>query len=335
MEPKVKDPPVSRVRLWPYILGVIFLILMGTLVYFFRERKTRDIVTGFASDPAEYLENTNGRTNVVFLGLGGEGHESPDLTDSIIFISLRHTDNSVTMLSIPRDVWVNTLKARINTAYHYGNEKREGAGRDLAKSAVSEVVGQPVHYVLTLDFKGFVKAIDAVGGVDVTVDRTFDDYKYPVPGKETVEPESDRYEHLHFDAGSMHMDGETALKFARSRHAQGEEGTDFARSARQQKVILAFKDKLLQSQTFLNKDKLVGVFDSLSSSIDTNIVEKDYGSFFKFFLAFQKAGSPIKSVGIEKYFQNPKNKVLYGGAWVLVPIKDWQEVHDYVAKSLE
>jgi LCP family protein required for cell wall assembly len=335
MEPHVIDKPMARINPWLIVLSVVGAVVVGLAAFFLLNRHTRTIVGGLVSDPETSLQSTDGRTNIVFLGIGGEGHEAPDLTDSIILVSLRYSDHSITMVSLPRDIWVDTLKARINTAYHYGNEKRSGAGKDLAKSAVSEILGIPVHYALVLDFNGFIKAIDAVGGVDVQVEHTFDDYKYPIPGKENAEPESARYEHIHFDAGTMHMDGVTALKFARSRHAEGDEGTDFARGRRQQKIILAFKDKLLSSSTFLNKETLQNVFGSLQSSVDTNIQEADYGSFFRFFLAFQKAGSPSHSVDIDSYFVNPKNTKLYGGAWVLVPAKNWDEIHSYVQKSLE
>lgn len=335
MEPHVVDKPVARPHFWKYLLIIVSLLLLSGVGLVIANRQTRNIVSGIVTDPAENLVTTNGRTNLVFLGMGGKGHDAPDLTDSIIFASLRHSDHSISMVSIPRDVWVDSLEAKINTAYHYGNERREGAGKDLSKSAVSEVLGLPVHYVLALDFEGFVKAIDAVGGIDVEVERSFDDYKYPIPGRENAEPESTRYEHIHFEKGLTHMDGLTALKFARSRHAEGDEGTDFARGERQQKIMRAFANKLFQSKTLLNPDTLKQVYSSIESSVDSNIQDKDYGSFLHFFLSFQQAASPISSLSIEEYFYNPKNKSPYQGQWVLVPKRDWNEIHDYLKKSLE
>lgn len=335
MEPLVKDKPVSPRRVWPYLLGACLVLVSLAAFMILRNYKTRSLVTGFVADPAVNLLSSDGRTNLVFLGLGGEGHQAPDLTDSMILVSLRHSDSSISLVSVPRDLWVDTLKAKINTAYHYGNSRREGGGRDLAKSAVAEVLGVPVHYAVALDFDGFIKAIDAVGGIEVDVERTFDDSQYPIPGKETAEPESARYETLHFDAGRQPMDGVTALKFTRSRHAEGDEGTDFARSARQQKIIMAFKDKLFQTQTLLNKDRLQAVIGSFQSSLDTDIPESDYGSFLRFFLTFEQAGSVTKSISIDEFLLNPKNKAPYQGQWVLVPARDWQELHTYVKQSLE
>ncbi|MFH2019450.1 MAG: LCP family protein [bacterium] len=334
MDPDVKETPTSPMRPWQLLLGISLLLIAILSFFFLKNYRTGQIISGLVSDPAASLKSTNGRTNLVFLGMGGEGHEGGDLTDSMIFVSLDHATQTITLIPLPRDIWVDTMKAKLNTAYHYGNEKREGGGRDLAKSAVSEIIGQPVHYALALDFQGFIKAIDAVGGIDVEVERSFDDYKYPVPGKETAIPESDRYEHLHFEAGMTHMDGTTALKFARSRYAEGEEGTDFAREARQQKIILAFKSKLLETKTFLNLDTLNNVFSSFKTSIDTDIPESDYGSFLKFFLSFERAGQPLKSISLEEYFLSPKNKSPYQGQWVLIPQIGWQDIYDYVEKSL-
>ena len=103
---------------------------------------------------------------------------------------------------------------------------------------MQNLTGLQVPYFAVMDFSGFEKAIDQVGGVDVTVDRTFTDYQYPDSGTGYLPPQT-------FTAGPQHMDGARALIFARSRHAAGVEGSDFARSQRQQKIIDAFKQKVL------------------------------------------------------------------------------------------
>ena len=335
MTTEVTTPRVVNSHRLFTVLGIILLSLFAIFFAFYlRYQAARDVVSGLVGDPAKILQNTDNRTNLVFLGLGGEGHEAPDLTDSMIFVSLSHQTNSITMISLPREIWVPTMQAKINTAYHYGNEKRADGGRDLSKSAVSEILGLPVHYALALDFTGFIKAIDAVGGIDVTIERGFDDYKYPIPGKEQAEPDSARYEHLHFEAGITHMDGATALKFARSRHAEGDEGTDFARSARQQKIILAFRDKLLQSNTFLDFEKLKALFSSFSSSVDTDIKEEEMAGFFRFFLTFNNSKRGVTNLSLEKQFINPKNKSPYQGQWVLIPAASQEELNKYVRENL-
>lgn len=335
MDPEVNSPPVvSRRPLVITALVLVLLILLSALFFYFRAHKQAGFVSGFVTDPESNLAATSGRTNLVFLGYGGEGHQAGDLTDSILFISLSHHTHSITLLSIPRDIWVTTMAAKINTAYHYGQQRREGGGLDLAKSAVAEITGEPVHYALALDFEGFVKGIDAVGGVEVEVKRAFDDYQYPVPGKEDVEPESERYEHLHFDQGLTHMDGATALKFARSRNSQGEEGTDFARSSRQQQIIIAFKDKLLNTETLLDFNRLQDIIGGFRKHIDTDIKDGEFGSFFRFFLAYQNQQAPLTTLSLDDLLQTPSARAPYQGQWVLVPKDDWSTVHAYVQENL-
>jgi len=278
------------------------------------------------------LKSTNGRVNILLLGAGGANHAAPDLTDSLIFASIELKGGETVLLSIPRDIWVDSMKAKINTAYHWGEEKKKGGGLILAKATVSEILDQPVHYAILLDFQGFVKAIDLVGGIDIDVERAFDDYKYPIPGMEDAEPEELRYEHIHFEKGLQHMDGERVLKYIRSRYAEGEEGTDFARSKRQQKMLLAFKNKVFSVKTFLNPKKIKELVEVFGDSIDTDIKEGEYPEFFK--LALKLDQNKLKTVVLnEDLLYNPP-KSEYDGQWILVPKSgNWQEVQECV-KSL-
>lgn len=329
-EKKLAKKPVHFSRIFLVILTVLFAAFG---FWYFKNKQAQNIVSGVVSSPLDILKNSDGITNVLLLGIGGEGHEGGDLTDSILLASFNLKNNKATLIPIPRDVWIPSMKAKINTAYHYGNERRVGGGRDLAKSAVAETLGIPVHYSLVLDFQGFVKAIDAVGGVDVEVENAFDDYKYPIPGKENVEPESDRYEHIHFDKGTTHMDGTTALKFARSRHAEGDEGTDFARAARQEKIILAFRTKIISTDTIFSSEIIGKLKDSVSSSIDTDIEGAEQASFSKVVLSLGSKDN-IKNIILTDYLKNPKNLRDYGGQWVLIASPSLEELQNYVKTKL-
>ena len=335
MDPEVNSPPVVTRRLFPWVLLGLFVVALTILGFmYFRSRQNAGFVSGFVENPETLLSVTDNRTNIAFLGIGGGDHSAGDLTDSMMFISLDHQTHEISLLSVPRDIWVDTMVAKLNTAYHYGEQRREGGGLDLASSAISEVLGQPVHYALALDFAGFTQAIDLVGGVDIDVQAVLDDKLYPIPGKETAEPESDRYEHLFFDLGMTHMDGATALKFARSRHAEGDEGTDFARSRRQQQIIQAFQDKLLSSNTFLSLDTLQALLASFRSSLETNIQDDEFGGLLRFFLTYSKLDNSLDSFNLDELFLTPKNRSPYQGQWVLVPVNNWEEIHDNVAKNL-
>lgn len=302
------------------------------LFWFYQNTHAKEYAKGIIQTPSVVLPQDDSRTNIVLLGVGGEGHEGGDLTDSILIASIYHPTNKITLISIPRDVWLESAKSKINAIYYYSNQKSPPAGFGEIKSALTEITGLPIHYALLVDFSGFIKAIDAVGGVNVTVERTFDDYKYPIPGRENAEPESERYEHLHFDAGPTHMDGVMALKYVRSRHALGEEGTDFARSVRQQKVIKAFFASLISTSTVFNSERITTLENVLKGSIKTDIPDTMIAPFTKLGLATDLTN--ISSITIESQLVNPKNLQVYGGQWVLIPTKSWQDIQAYVQANL-
>lgn len=321
-------------------VALVALLLLRLLGYI--QSPTKTALSLFQS-PKSVLKSTLGRTNVLILGKGGAGHEAPDLTDTIIFLSYNHETGTALMLSLPRDIWVDSLQAKINTAYYYGEERQPGGGGlILAKSAVSEIVGQPVHYAVALDFTGFTRLIDALGGVDIDVPRSFNDLKYPIPGKENVLPESDRYEKLHFDSGLQTMSGERALKYVRSRNSEGEEGTDYARAVRQQQALLSLQDKLLSSKVLLNPRKVSELMGLVSTSITTDIRNGEYTGFLKIALGFDRA--KLRSETIDQGDKAANRPGLltnpppadFQGQWVLVGENNsWDKVQEHVTSLLD
>jgi len=313
-------------------------------------------------------ETKENRINVLLLGVGGGTHEGPDLTDTVIFTSIDPNTKRVTLVSLPRDLWIPELNAKINAAYTFGEEKQKGGGLPLTKAVVSKVLGQQIDYAVKIDFSGFEKAVDMLGGLDIDVDNTFDDYAYPIAGLETEPCGLDeekiaslsaeiatgsateheafpcRYEHLHFDAGSQYMDGKTALKYVRSRHALGVEGSDFARSKRQEKILTAFKDKIFSAGTILNPGKVFRLIDILEGSIEMDIKQEEYDDFVK--LATQKMkgakiNSAIIDIGDDERFGllvNPPISDEYRRAWVLSPRignGNYSEIQKYVVCIIE
>src|SRR5205814_7952897 len=100
-------------------------------------------------------ETTENRVNVLLLGIGGGTHEGPDLTDTIIFVSIDPNTKKITMVTIPRDLWVPELRAKINTAYTFGEEKQKGGGLVLTKATIGKVLNQQPDYAIKIDFSGF------------------------------------------------------------------------------------------------------------------------------------------------------------------------------------
>ena len=233
------------------------------------------------------LASTDGRTNILLLGIdsrsAGSHVQGGTLTDTLMVVSIDSDGTRPVMVSIPRDLWIEEWSIKINSIYgirraYYRNveslsaeEAQEKAVEDVKKAATS-VVGIPIHYHAIVGFDAFKDAITAVDGIEITVDEAFDDYEYPVEGMENAANLEDRYQHIRFDAGRQVMDGETALQYARSRHSTNpNEAGDFARARRQQKVILALKDKVLSAETLFNPIKIKDLYDSYKTHVITNI----------------------------------------------------------------
>jgi len=274
-----------------------------------------------------------GRTNILVLGAVGEGYAGGDLTDTIIFLSVDNQAGRVLMLSLPRDIWIAPLRTKLNSVYHY-----EGMGK--TKEAVSEIIGQPINYGILIDSNLFTKIVDALGGIEVEVERSFDDYKYPIAGKENDECEGDpeykcRYEHIHFEVGKQLMDGTTALKYVRSRYAEGEEGTDFARSQRQQRLLLAVKNKIFSPHFFLDPRQTFRLFKIITSNIQTDISKEKYIDFLKIALRFRPKNLKTEVLNENYLIQPPPSKEKYDNQWVLVPkTENWEEIQSYVASLI-
>jgi LCP family protein required for cell wall assembly len=178
--------------------------------------------------------------HIVLLGLDQRPEESgPSRTDTIIVIRVDPATYSASMLSIPRDLWVpipGYSENRINTANYIGDLKGyPGGGPALVKKTIEYNLGIRVHYCVRLNFEGFVRIIDRIGGIDIDVPKAIEDTRYPDPDNPGA------YTTIHIPAGWQSMDGEAALKYARTRHLD----SDFGRLGRQQQVIMAVRDKVL------------------------------------------------------------------------------------------
>lgn len=321
------------------LMVAVFLAGMGILRITGLARYVR-LVRIFVMVPEKEIAVTEGKTNILILGKAGEGHTAADLTDTMILASISDGEEPrITMLSIPRDIWVVDLRAKINSAYYWGNQKREGGGLVLAKSAVEEVVGVPVHYGAVIDFGGFVKLIDAMGGVEVEVERGFTDRDFPIAGRENDECGGDteyrcRYETVIFEAGRQLMDGERALKFVRSRHSESEEeGDDFARGQRQQKVLSAVREKLMSREMWLAPRKMMAVWESAREMTETDLTEEALALLAR---RVYDARGRIETFSIpEEMLVNPPKMVKYDNLYVLIPgAEDWSEVWGWVREVL-
>ena len=211
------------------------------------------------------IGESRGQINILLLGVGGAGHDGPYLTDTIIVASVKPGTNEAALFSIPRDTITNVPgvygKYKINHIYalstaKYGLKK----GLEQTRQAISEFTGLNIPYAVVVDFDGFIKAVDHLGGIDVQIDKTFTDSQYPNNKLGFIPP-------VTFKTGVEHMNGTRSLIYARSRYST----SDFDRARRQQRIIEAFGSRakelnLLRDINIINK-----LFDDFSSHVVTNL----------------------------------------------------------------
>lgn len=343
---RIKRKIISRVWIVRTLMsgGVILVAFAALALSFLLLRSTRfggslKLLQNFLRPNKDSINIIDGRINILILGKAGEGYDSPDLTDSLTVASIDANKAKIYLFSVPRDIWIDSLKTKINSLYYYGNKKGEGGGLILAKNVTSDLTGIPVQYSLAIDFNGFKKIIDTVGGIEVDVKNGFSDEKYPIAGKENDECGGDpafscRYEKITFEKGMVHMDGETALKYSRSRHAEGDEGDDFARSARQQEVLIALKEKLLSKEVLLSPKLLKELFETTNSAVERDFDDTTAVVITRY---LYESKNNITHFGLDDELfdivtKNPK----YDNLYVLIPKgENWEEVEKNIKCKLE
>ena len=277
-------------RRWAFRSTAIVLVLViasGGLIFSQGWLKARKVFKGGATsaaalkvdvDPQLLKGEGDGRINVLLLGRGGGTHDAPDLTDTIMLASIDPINKTSTLLSIPRDLWVNVSgngNMKINAAWETGKYKYLGkitddnsnpkatlAGFETVDQVVEKVIGVPIHYNVLLDFDAFKQAVDTLGGVTVNVPEDLVD--------PTMAWENDRNPVL-AKAGTQNFDGRHALIYSRSR----ETTSDFARSQRQRAVLLALKEKVKTLGTLSNPAKLTSLANAFGNNIQTDLSIND------------------------------------------------------------
>jgi LCP family protein required for cell wall assembly len=244
--------------------------------------------------------------NIVMVGLDQRTNEFPH-TDTMIVASIDPKTDSIRMLSIPRDLWVNIpnyYADRINDAYGFG-------GTPLLIKTAEGVVNIPIRYYAVINFKGFEKVIDALGGVTINVKYTINDPTFPAPVGNGYAP-------LYIKAGVHHMDGRLALDFVRTRH-QDPLG-DLGRNQRQQQLLFALKQQALQPSTLF---KIPTVLDALGHAVKTNFPYSDLTYLARVVATAPK--SHTKHLGLNYSNNTVSNFTTAGGAEVLLP--NWPAIH--------
>ncbi len=200
-----------------------------------------------------------GRVNFLLLGLDKPTRGGLQRSDSITIVTVDTVNKTAGMITIPRDLMVSIpaqakpTQDRINTAHVWGDlYKYPGGGPALAKRTIYENFGIPIDYYVSIDFAGLVKIVDAVGGIDINVEKAV----------------NDKAANFFMPTGMQHMDGETALWYARSRMGD----SDFWRARRQQQVLMALREKALRLDLIT---KLPALLPAMWGTIRTDLSPTD------------------------------------------------------------
>ncbi len=257
-------------------------------------------------------EASESQINVLLLGSDERiDGEEPPRTDTLLLLTLDLRRHTAGMISLPRDLWVPipgyNLTSKINTAYAIGEQRGYPfGGAQLAKDTVSSFIGQPVQFYVQADFNGFVRFIDEIGGITVNVPQTIHDPEYPTADY--------GYQTFHLEAGTRILDGETALKYARTRNMD----SDYGRAARQQQLIRAIADKVLAADMIPTLiARAPQLLSSTWGSVRTDMPLQTAAeiAYYVRSTSFEVNTLVLDDrYGVESYSEN--------GAWILLPDRD-------------
>lgn len=255
----------------------------------------------------------NDRWDLLVLGIRGKDSEDADetgalLTDTMIVISYDKKTGKTSMVSIPRDFYVRIYgekRDKINSVYEIGILRKNGIG--FTKKLLSRITGVYIDSAVVLDFSSFKKIIDDLGGLDIILDKPFSEkqqwgYEFSLP------------------AGTNHLDGENALYYARSRFSS----SDFDRAQRQQKVIMAVKDKVMTLDLLSDPIKTLSILNTIRSNIETDLNIWDIGSLIDLSKQFNEADEKVKRYVIttENLIYESHIQTDVGNLYVLLPNGD-------------
>lgn len=298
-------------------------------------------------------QDANGRSNVLLFGTsedspdhnsnGGEG--GPLLTDSIMVLSVNQKNNDAFMVSIPRDLWVKFeepcsvgYQGKINSVYQCGSDFGENpeAGAKALQKKVGEVLGLDIQYYGQIDYSVVTKVVDAVGGVDVTIESN-------PPGMGILDRNFDwkcnyRCHYVKYSDGQkVHLDGEHALALSRARNAQGGYGLaggNFDREKNQQKILKAAREKALSVGTLANVGRVTELLDAMGDNLKTNVDKSEVQTI----MALANDIQPDAITSLDLYDEESPlvQTGPVGAASAVYPVAglfEYRQIQSYIAKA--
>ena len=354
MEQQAKKPrkKVSKGKIVKWIVIVIILAILGVVGYL----AVKAFLAGgkvFNGNPLDIIttktrlaEDDNGRTNILIFGTSGytmdeDAWDGAMLTDSIMVVSLDQDNNDAYMMSLPRDLYVRNncpalgkTSGKLNEVFYcaYTTDKDEVAGAEALMAKSGEILGLDIQYYIHADWTALVQAIDAVGGVDVTI--------------ESDDPRGiyDSSTGIKYANGEVaHLDGEKALALARARnHNYGDYGLaggNYDREKNQQKILAAFQQKAMSAGTLLNPVAVNNLIDSLGNNLITSFETGHVQTLID--IASNLQADHIKQLPFVGRDDGGPNLITtyapngtYLGEAPVAGVYDYSEIQAYVAQNL-
>ncbi len=321
------------------IIGGIALLLF--LFYGLNDSKKYSFSfdnNSIAFSKEELSKSEDSPINILFLGIVGEGSRGAFLTDAIFVTSIIPSKKQISMISIPRDLWVKipngSTGVKINSLYELENKGKGFSKADsyeLIKEKIEDITGLPMNYIVILDLKGFEKLIDALGGIDIWLEKDVIDPSLVNPHNPS--------EIFHLSAGWRHLDGALIIKFIRTRYAPN---GDFYRIEHQQQIIAALKDKLTKLADIWNLISWLKIWQSLSGHVITNL---DFNTIWQIFPVVKDISSsqiqylsitnrpPDELLMTSTMYDNWSDKDIY----ILIPAKgfeNYEEINNYIKEKI-
>ena len=343
---------VSKGKIVKWIVIVIILAILGVVGYL----AVKAFLAGgkvFNGNPLDIIttktrlaEDDNGRTNILIFGTSGytmdeNAWDGAMLTDSIMVVSLDQDNNDAYMMSLPRDLYVRNncpalgkTSGKLNEVFYcaYTTDKDEVAGAEALMAKSGEILGLDIQYYIHADWTALVQAIDAVGGVDVTI--------------ESDDPRGiyDSGTGIKYANGEVaHLDGEKALALARARnHNYGDyglSGGNYDREKNQQKILAAFQQKAMSAGTLLNPVAVNNLIDSLGNNLITSFETGHVQTLID--IASNLQADHIKQLPFVGRDDGGPNLIAtyapngtYLGEAPVAGVYDYSEIQAYVAQNL-
>jgi LCP family protein required for cell wall assembly len=328
----------------------------------------QSIVQNIPGVSNELKSEENGRINVLLLGMRGENVVGGGtLADTIMVASIIPAENKASLISIPRDLYVDNPgwanKSKINAVYAAGEENGKKQGLADMEKVVGEVTGLPIHYGASINFEGFKQLIDAIGGVEITLDKPFEESMqfneahvcdgnvftvptgefenkyhktYDSKGKVIKEkivksyplctnPNTECGGNFKLPAGKQTLSGEKALCYVRSRTTS----SDFERAKRQQIILQLVKDKMLSAGTLTDFSKVNSMLNVLGDNVRSDMQIWEMQKFYDIYkdLGDLQIYQRVLENSDEGFLYNPTDMPKEVG-YILLPIGgNYEQIH--------